>query len=269
MNSFILLKDYQNSWALVTGASSGIGAEFCRQLAAYKINLILVARRTEKLTRLSTSLEAQFGIQTLVITQDLSVAGSAEKIKFQIENRGIKVRLLVNNAGYGPWGRFERLSPGHEEKVVQLLLGTPAALIRTFLDHFQTFSSSVIINLSSQAALQPIPYLAAYSAAKAGLHNLSLALYEEYKERFIYVQTLIPGPTQTEFDEVGEAYPSGISEKRDTPEKVVTLSLKAVRTKEPVVAVPSIFMQRFFNGVFPPKVVVKKIGKIFRPPAAK
>lgn len=269
MTNVTLLNDFQNSWALVTGASSGIGAEFCRQLASHKINLILVARRTQTLAALADQLKSQFGIQTLVIAQDLSVFGAAEKVKSQIETTGIKVRLLVNNAGYGPWGKFDRLAAGYEEKMVQLLLGTPAAMIHHFLDHLRSFPSAVVINLSSQAALQPIPYLAVYASAKAGLHHLSLALYEEYREQNIYFQTLVPGPTKTEFDTVGEAYASQISEKRDSVETVVSLSLQAIATKKPLVAVPSLFMQKFFNGLFPAKMVVKKIGQVFRPPNLK
>ncbi|MBK7962946.1 MAG: SDR family NAD(P)-dependent oxidoreductase [Bdellovibrionales bacterium] len=268
MKSNERLSEYVGSWALVTGASSGIGAEFCRQLSCHGVNLVLVARRTNQMNLLAAELQKKAQIQTLVIPLDLSSPGSAASLISTVESRGIKIRMLINNAAYGPWGPFERIDLPDAERLVQLLIGTPTALIRGFLDHLSSFPTAAIINLSSQAALQPIPYLATYAACKSGLHQLSLALYEEFRSRGIYVQTLIPGPTQTEIDQVGEAYKSGVSEKRDPPEKIVSLSLNAIPSRRPIISgAPNIFFQKAFSALFPTTFVLNKIGQLFQPPS--
>jgi hypothetical protein len=266
MTSNNYLKSYCNSWALVTGASSGIGAEFCLQLARENINLILVARRTDKLENLAKILELKFSIKTLVITQDLSLKTASETLRAFIESHHIKVRILVNNAAVGPWGHFERLPVNKCEDLLQLTFVTPACLIRSFLPHLQSFSSAIVINVATQAALQPTPYMSLYSAAKSGLMSLSLSLYEEFRKRDIYFQTLIPGPTYSEFDEIAEAYPCQLSAKRDSPEVVVRLSLKCLHKKKPVVSsAKNIFLQRIFYGLFPYRFILKEIGKMFMP----
>lgn len=269
MESEHSLHSFKGSWALVTGASSGIGEEFCRQLAHQKIHLVLVARREQRLKKLADELSTQHNIECFIVPSDLSLPYAARELKKRLDSRGIKIRILVNNAGYGPWGHFARIQEAEYEHVAQLLFNTPLQLIRCFLDHLQFHKNSVVINLSSQAALQPIPYLAVYSAAKVGLHHLSLALYEEYRNKGIYFQTLIPGPTKSEFDAMGKAYDCGISAKRDLPEKIVTLSLTSISQNKPVVSTVAsigLLFQRFFNGLFPYSFVVKKVGQSFLPP---
>jgi short-subunit dehydrogenase len=269
MGSNLVLEDYRNSWALVTGASSGIGAEFCRQLSRHHVNLVMVARRVDRMNSLVAEIGSYSNIRTLVLPLDLSLSGSAEKLIGLVEVKGIKIRILINNAAYGPWGHFARVSPEDQERLVQLLFGTPTTLIRGLLNHLNSFPSSTIINLSSQAAIQPIPYLATYSACKAGLHNLSLALHEELRLQGIYVQTLVPGPTSTEIDQVGGAYECGLSDKRNPPKEVVTLSLHGVATKRPIVSsVKNLVLAGLFNALFPTSFVLRKIGRTFQPPTS-
>lgn len=264
------LRHYQGSWALVTGASSGIGAEFCRQLARHQIHIILVARREDRLKVLADELSKLYKVQCLVIPCDLSLGQAVHDLKEKIESQNIKVNIIVNNAGYGPWGNFARLQESECQRVLQLLFNTPAQLIRCFLDDLLVHKNAVVINVTSQAALQPIPYLSIYSAAKVGLHHLSLALFEEFRLKNIYFQSLIPSPTKTEFDTVGKAYPCGLSDHRDLPEKIVNLSLISIRKKSPVVTTVSFFQflfQRIFNGIFPYAFIVKKVGQVFLPPS--
>ena len=119
------LEDFRGHWALVTGASSGIGAEFCRQLAAGGINLVMVARRKPLLDALSHSLISAHGIQTLVLAIDLSERDSASRVKAATTQASIRVRLLINNAAFGPWGSFEKTSAQTYESMVQLIAATP------------------------------------------------------------------------------------------------------------------------------------------------
>lgn len=261
------LEDLRGHWALVTGASSGIGAEFCRQLAAAGINLVMVARRKTLLDDLSASLIAAHGVRTLVLAIDLSERSSASRVKAATTQASIRVRLLINNAAFGPWGSFEKTSAQTYESMVQLIAATPIALCHLFLSDLETFPSSAVINLSSPAALQPVPYKAVYSAAKACLHNFSLALYGEWQSRGILVQTLLPGPTATELDTLGGAYKSELSEVRRPPSEIVAESLRQLDKGVPFVTTnKGTYKQRLFAGIAPVTMIIREVKKMFQAP---
>lgn len=261
------LSECRGDWALVTGASSGIGAEFCRQLANVGMNLVMVARRKKLLDDLSSELENQYHIQTTVLLIDLSEPNSAETVKNATIAKGITVRLLINNAAFGPWGSFEKTSAASYEKLVQLGSSTPIALCSLYLENLNSFPNSAIINVSSPAALQPVPYLAVYSAVKTCLHNFSLALYGELQNKGIHVQTLLPGPTATEFDAKGNAYNSKLGEERCSPTIVVKESLRQLDKNTPFVTTSKgTYKQRLFAGIASSKMVIREVKKIFAPP---
>lgn len=261
------LEEFRGHWALVTGASSGIGAEFCRQLAAAGVNLVMVARRKQLLDELSASLIAAHGIRTLVLVIDLSERDSASHVKAATTQASIQVRLLINNAAFGPWGSFEKTPAQTYESMVQLIAATPIALCHVFLPDFESFPSSAVINLSSPAALQPVPYKAVYSAAKTCLHNFSLALYGEWQPRGILVQTLLPGPTATELDTKGGAYKSELGEERRPPSEVVTESLRQLEKDAPFVTNnKGTYKQRLFAGIAPVRMIIREVKKMFQAP---
>jgi uncharacterized protein len=136
-----------------------------------------------------------------------------------------------------------------------------------FLSDLTSFPTSAIINVSSPAALQPIPFMAVYAASKAFVHSFSQALYGEWSERGVRVQTLCPGPTATEFDARAGAYESALKEKRGSPEAVVKASLSHLAEDSPlVVTAKGTYKQRFFASLFPAKAVIRTVGKMFRPP---
>jgi hypothetical protein len=138
-------------------------------------------------------------------------------------------------------------------------------LCEQFLPDLASFSRSVIINASSPAALQPVPYMSVYAATKAFVQNFSLALYEEWKSRGVLVQTLIPGPTATEFDKVAGAYSSALK-GRGRVEDVVRISLKAISTETPLaVAADGTYKQRLFAGIAPTRMVLKTVARMFHP----
>ena len=261
------LENFRGHWALVTGASSGIGAEFCRQLAAAGVNLVMVARRKPLLEELSTSLMDAYGIRTLVLATDLSERDSASRVKAATTQASIRVRLLINNAAFGPWGSFEKTSAQTYESMVQLIAATPIALCHLFLADLESFPSSAVINLSSPAALQPVPYKAVYSAAKTCLHNFSLALYGEWQSKGILVQTLLPGPTATELDAKGGAYKSELGEARRPPSEIVTESLHQLDKGAPFVTTnKGTYKQRLFAGIAPVRMVIREVKKMFQAP---
>lgn len=261
------LEDLRGDWALVTGASSGIGAEFCRQLAAAGVNLVMVARRKQLLDELSASLIAAHGIETLVLPIDLSERNSATQVKAATGQMSIRIRLLVNNAAFGPWGSFEKTSAQTYESMVQLIAATPISLCHLFLADLESFSSSAVINLSSPAALQPVPYKAVYSAAKTCLHNFSLALYGEWQSRGVLVQTLLPGPTATELDAKGGSYQSELGEERRSPMEIVTESLRQLPRNAPFVTTnKGTYKQRLFAGIAPHRMIIREVKRMFQAP---
>jgi short-subunit dehydrogenase len=261
------LQDCRGHWALVTGASSGIGEEFCRRLAAQGIHLVLVARRQALLEALSAELRERHSIQTLLLPVDLSHAGSAQALHTATTAAGLRVRILINNAAFGPWGSFEKTSAQAYEEIVQLVAGTPIALCRLYLDDLASFDSSLVINLSSPAALQPVPYKAVYSGAKTCLHNFSLALHGEWREKGILVQTLLPGPTATELDAKGGAYKSELGEDRRPPSEIVDESLAKLPAEDPFVTTnKGTYKQRLFAGIAPTRMVIREVKKMFQAP---
>lgn len=258
--------DQNGAWALVTGASSGIGREFVHHLANTRMNVVLVARRKDSLDELAQEIKVIHGLDSLVIAQDLSQTDAAISIRYYVEQAGVRIRLLVNNAGTGRWGRFEEGTIAEYQQMLAVNNGAMVALCREFFPHLCSFERSAVINVSSQAAFQPVPFMAVYAASKAFLQSFSIALYEEWKKYGIHVQTLIPGPTATEFDTKAGAYKSGINERRP-PVDAVTVALRYLERDEPVVAsVKGIYKQRFLGGVLPYKFLVREVAKLFRPP---
>ncbi len=261
------IADFAGAWAVVTGASAGIGREFAEQLAAHRVNLLLLARRGELLDTLAQALRQSHGIQVQTLALDLAEADAVNTLLKFMGDHAIRPRLLVNNAGVGRWGRFEG---GDMAANLRLLAVNAAAPLQTCLALFPVLAAqrpSVVINVSSQAAFQPMPFMAAYAASKAFVHHLSLALYEEWRGQGVYVQTLVPGPTATEFDALAGAYPSQLAGRRDPAAKTVSASLLALAQQPPlVISASGTVLQRLFAALAPTKLVLDKVGQMFRPP---
>ena len=182
---------------LITGASSGLGAEFARQCARRGEALVLVARRSERLEAIA----AEVGGAT-VIAADLAEAGSADRLMAEIARRGLRVATLINNAGFGLAGRFDRLAAERQREMVDLNVRTLTELCRLALPAMVERGEGAILNIASTAAFQPGPYFAVYFATKAYVLSFSEALHREMKGKGVRVSALCPGPTATEFGEV-------------------------------------------------------------------
>ena len=261
-----MIEQLRGKWALVTGASSGIGMAFSRELAAKGVNIVMVARREKLLQELAHGLETEFGVSTFVVPADLGQAGAASVLKDAVEKESVQISLLVNNAGSGKWGRFEDASVDTYEKMLQLNTAAMVALCREFFPDLAAMSPAAVINVSSQAALQPVPYMAVYAASKAFVLNFSQALWGEWREHGIEVQALIPGPTETEFDSKAGAYESAVVD-RGTPQAVVEASFRSLGKGKPVVSsVGGIFKQEFFSAMFPRRFVINTVAGMFKPP---
>lgn len=258
-----------HDWALVTGASSGIGREFCLHLAEAGANLVIVARRADLLGSLATELTARYGIKTLIMAEDLSDPLAPHRIRQQLDEAGVRIKLLINNAAFGRWGPFEDTAPDIYARMIQLNTVAITTMCAELLPQLSSHPRSAVINVSSPAAFQPVPFMAVYAATKAYVHSFSLALYEEWRGRGIHVQTLIPGPSATEFDAKAGAYESAVVERRP-PTETVLAALSHLTGDQPVVSsAKGIWKQRLFSSLFPPKMVVREVAKMFRPPEKK
>lgn len=222
-------RERYGEWALVTGASSGMGAEFARQLAARGMNVILVARRKKLLQEVAEEVEKNYGVKTLVIQQDLAQRDFLRPLVKKVGKR--EVGVLVNNAGYGFVGKFEEQPAERDAGMVRLNCVAPTMLTHQFLPQMLGRKKGAVIFLASTAAYQPLPFIATYSATKAFNLFLGEALWYELKERGVDALALSPGGTRTEFHRN-----AGAKEYfgREEPEKVVRAALEALG-KEPSV----------------------------------
>ena len=191
--------DLRGKKALITGASSGFGTDFARILAEKGMDLIITARRAEKLNALKAEIEEKYGVHVRVIAMDLSGFDAAGKLYAEVRDENID--MLINNAGYGMYGWFERQDAAELDRMVQLNVVSAFALANFFVKDFAAKNSGWILNTASFAAFNPTPFYAVYGATKAFLMNFSVALRTELKKsgRNVAVTAFCPGFTATEF----------------------------------------------------------------------
>src|SRR5436305_3640734 len=194
-----LPKPTKDATALVTGASAGIGAELARELARRGHNVVLVARRKQRLGELADELSREYGVRAETVASDLSKPASRSRIAGRITELGLKVEILINNAGFATGGPFAESDPGRELEQVQVLVEAVVALTSTFLPEMVERGRGGILHVASTAAMQPLPYAAGYSAAKAYVLTFTEAVHQEVSGRGVTVTALCPGPVETEF----------------------------------------------------------------------
>ena len=257
----------RGSWALVTGASAGLGAEFARQFAAAGLNVVLVARREDRLTALGQEIAATHRVEVRPMAVDLALPGAVRHLVERLRERDIRIRVLCNNAAFGHWGAFDAVDEPMYERMLLLNSGAMTSLCRTLLPDLRSFPQSAVINVASGAAFQPVPYMAVYAGTKAYVTSFSLALQGELAGTGVQVQTLVPGPTATEFDGLAGAPAALVG--RGAAGDVVRHSLRCLAAGEPfALNARGVFKQRAFAGLAPMRIVVRTVAKMFRPPGA-
>ncbi|WP_330240571.1 SDR family NAD(P)-dependent oxidoreductase [Streptomyces sp. NBC_00525] len=214
--------------ALVTGASSGLGAEFAAQLAARGHDLVLVARSEDRLTALAERLAARYGITAHVLVRDLAEPGAARAIADRLDALGIDIGLLVNNAGFGTCGRFEDIAADRDHDQLMVNVVALVGLTHALLPGMLARGAGAVVNVASTAGFQPAPYFAVYGAAKAFVLNFGLALRQECRGRGVRVLTLCPGPVDTPFFEAIGTREAAVNGSMSTPEPVVRAALAAL-----------------------------------------
>ncbi len=185
--------------ALITGASAGIGAAIAGELAARGHNLVLVARRKERLDEIALELTGAHGVRAETLGCDLAKSASRQRLQGRVKALGLDVEVLVNNAGFATGGAFADADPERELDQVRVLVEAVVALTSAFLPEMVRRRRGAILNVASTAGMQPLPYSAGYSAAKAYVLNFSEALHHEVRGAGVTVTALAPGPVSTEF----------------------------------------------------------------------
>jgi hypothetical protein len=217
----------QTRTALITGGSSGLGAQFAEQLAQRGYDLVLIARSSSRLDRVAAHVRTTHGVRADVISQDLAAPDAADRINAWLASHGRAVDLLVNSAGFGTAGRFEQIPPGQDHDQLMVNVVALTSLTRALVPGMLDRGDGAIINVGSAAGFQPAPYFAAYGAAKAYVLNFSLALRAEYRHRGVRVLALMPGPTDTAFfDTIGTR--AAIGGRMMAPDTVVRAALRAL-----------------------------------------
>lgn len=187
--------------ALITGASSGIGMELAKCFATDHHNVILVARRKEKLEQLAYDLREIHGVRAHVFACDLGQPGAARELYEQLKAEDLEVDFLVNNAGIGQNGKFHELDAGQMSTMLHLNVTALTELTRYFLPEMIERNKGKILNVGSTAGFQPGPHMAVYYATKAYVYSFTEALAEELKDTRITITNLAPGATDSEFKE--------------------------------------------------------------------
>ena len=215
-------------YTLITGASSGIGEAFARRLAAEKHNLVLVARSGEKLKELSGELSAKHQIACRYFAVDLLEFEAGVQLFDETERNGLEIDWLINNAGFGSSGDFANLDLEKELEIIDLNISALVALTHRYLQKMRERKGGTIINVSSAAGFQPIPFMATYAASKAFVSSFTEAIAEENRPFGIKILALCPGSTKTNFFAASNIERPIQVKGQQTVEDVVDTAMKAV-----------------------------------------
>ncbi len=196
--------DFHSRWALITGASSGIGTALARELAARGAKLILTARRRDRLEALAAEFAAK-GTETRIIVADLNDPAAPQQIFDATEGAGLAVDILINNAGLGLYGAFHANDSAHEFSQVRVNCEAVVHLSRLFVPRMVERRRGWVLVVASTASFQPVPYLTTYAATKAFDRFFALGLAAEVAQFGVKVTALCPGTTESEFFEVAHA----------------------------------------------------------------
>ena len=258
---------WRGKWALVTGASAGIGWELAKQLAAGGANLVLTARRRERLEALASDLSTGHGIQVQIVVADLvRPEAPAEILAFTAQKR-IEIELLVNNAGFGAYGPFPRANLATQLDMVQVNCAAVVHLTRLYLPAMVERRHGDILILASTAAFQAVPFISVYAATKAFDLMFAEALAEEAAPFGVHVCALCPGSTTSEFQQVSGT-PDRAMRHEETAEKVARVGLEAVaKGKSFVISGRANYFGVQGQRLVPRRMVTRIAAKMFAPKA--
>jgi short-subunit dehydrogenase len=219
---------------LITGASTGIGAAFARKLAARGRNVLLVARSEDKLIALCNELGRLTSIRAQYVALDLRAPDAGAQLLEETKKRELEIDMLINNAGFGSMGDFNKLDLERELEMIELNIRAVVDLTHRFLGPMRERKRGTIINVASTAAFQAVPYMSTYAATKAFVLSFSEAIGEENRAHGIHVMALCPGVTETNFFEAAKMDRPPMRTIQ-TPEEVVDAALRGLAREKRVV----------------------------------
>lgn len=219
---YILNENMENrkKFALITGATSGIGLELAKLFARDQSNLILVARDEQNLNATAEMLRAE-GVEVVTISTDLFIAGNAQEVYHQVSALALQVEVLVNDAGQGVYGKFTDNELERELDIIQLNISSLVTLTKLFLKDMVSRGSGRILNVASVAGKAPGPYQAVYHGTKAFVHSFNEAIRNELKDTGVSVTSLLPGATDTDFFNKADMLESKIVQQGDLADPAV------------------------------------------------
>jgi short-subunit dehydrogenase len=261
------MTSWSGKWALVTGASAGIGTALAEELARGGTNLVLTARRRERLEELAHKLEAAHKIQTKIFVADLAQADAPETIFQFTKGQGIEIELLVNNAGFGAYGEFPLVETRRLTDMVQVNCASVVHLSRLYLPEMVARKHGDVLIVASTASFQSVPYISTYAATKAFDLLFAEGLAEEMKPYGVRVCALCPGSTESEFAEVaGQRHIAATRANRETAEKVARTGLRALAAgKSYVISGMANYLGVLGQRLVSRRLVARVAARMFRP----
>ncbi|SDD83745.1 SDR family NAD(P)-dependent oxidoreductase [Pedobacter soli] len=261
------MAETQATYALITGASKGIGKAMAIALAKRKVNLLLVARSLTALTHLQEEIQASYDIKVFSLSIDLSEPNAASELYQWVEKKQINISILINNAGFGLWGKFSELKLSEQLEMCQLNMNMITSLCHYFLPMLQKQKQAYIMNVCSTAAYQAVPTMAVYSATKAYVLLFTRALRFELKDSRVSVTCFSPGPVDTGFAErAGLDAFSKMAEKFNMkPDEVAEIALKGMFAKKSEI-IPGFtnIISVYANRILPKAFIEKMAAGIYK-----
>ncbi len=218
---------WSGKWALVTGASAGIGLALAEELASAGANLVITARRKDRLESLASRLRANCGIKVEVLAADLASPGAPDQIRTFTQSKSLEIELLINNAGFGSYGRFHEADLAWQMEMIQVNCAAVVHLTHLYLADMVARRRGDILIVASVAGFQAVPYVSTYAATKAFDLRFAEGIAEEVRRYGVHVCALCPGSTSTEFRDVA-GQPERTFRGAETAEKVARTGLRAL-----------------------------------------
>jgi short-subunit dehydrogenase len=261
------MTSWSGKWALVTGASAGIGAALAEELARSGTHLVLTARRRERLEEVAQKLATAHNIQTKIFVADLAQVDAPNKIFQFTKEQGIEIELLINNAGFGAYGEFTTVELRRLTEMVQVNCSAVVHLTRLYLPEMVARKHGDVLIVASTASFQAVPYISTYAATKAFDLLFAEGLAEEMKPYGVRVCALCPGSTESEFAEVaGQTQIAASRVNRETAEKVARTGLRALASgKSYVISGLGNYLGALGQRLVPRRFVARVAARMFRP----
>ena len=256
------------SYALITGASKGIGRAIAIELAKKNYNLLLTARSSDLLQQVADEIQKLYHVQVYILALDLSENNSPQKIYNWCVENDYKVSILINNAGYGSSGLFQNFSIEKNTNLIRLNVIAPTQLCQLFIPLLLQHSNAYIMNIASTAAYQAVPFLSVYAASKAYLQRFSRGLSQELADTNISVTCLSPGPTDTDWATTAQVPDKALKLAKKLnlqPAVVATIAIRSMFAKK-TETVPGFINKLgiFMAWLLPKKLVEKSTGNLYK-----